>query len=208
MFVVYNEVLGLDMGRKISCSWAGALFALSVLALGCGNKEENGSLRIPRGSTISVSMDTTVSSRTNRKGDRFAASLTTPFRQGEKMFVPLNVKVDGVVDSVDKHDGREQIQVHLTRLHLPGGRTLALGTNPIVRDAKPAAGNQVQPVDVDTGLDKTIKELAGDSTLKGPGNLPQATLANVAVIPAGSPLVFTLASDLVIPPPPASGVPQ
>lgn len=196
------------MGRKISCFRTGALFVLIVSAPGCGNKEENGSLRIPRGSTISVSMDTTVSSRTHRKGDRFAASLTAPFRQGEKIFVPLNVKVDGVVDSVDKHDGREQIQVHLTRLHLPGGRTLALDTNPIVRDAKPAASKQVQPVDVDTGLDKTIKELAGDSTLKGPGNSPRATPANAAVIPAGSPLVFTLASDLVIPPPPASGVPQ
>ena len=181
----------------------GILLLLSASLLDCGGQKDDGSLTLPRGSTISFTTDVPVSTRIYHEGDSFTGTLNVPFRRERVIFVPLGSKLDAVVDKTGEGEsGRARISVRLMRLHLPNGQTLELDTKPITWEAKapPSTGASVG---ASTGLDQTIKELAGENPASAgeTGQSVEQQLGNEVSIPAGSSLVFTLASKLVVPPP-------
>ena len=140
---------------------------------------------------------TAISTGAHREGDAFATVLNAPLRRQDRIFVPMGASVDGVIEEATaKTTGDEpaRIAVRITKLQLPNGQYVDLEANSITREAKPV--RRAETVDIMAGLDTTIEELTGKSAEKAAsGEAPDQH----AVIPADSPLVFTLSSDLTIP---------
>ena len=64
--------------QKLHCSQFLFCLAICTLLINCGNKTDDNSLLVPRGSTISVRTLASISTETHRKGDVFSAILVAP----------------------------------------------------------------------------------------------------------------------------------
>jgi hypothetical protein len=174
-----------------------ALLVFPVMS-SCGKEAAEGSYTIPRGLTISVSTQEPISGSGHQAGVTFAAVLEAPLTKDSKILIPAGAKVDGVVDeiSVDEN-GLAQVTIRAIRLHLPSGQSLELDTAPITRGARAsfAAPGEIR---ADFGIEEKVRFLAEVEGADS-GDAPGSDSATV-LIPAGANLVFSLTSDLVLPP--------
>lgn len=77
------------------------------------------------GTTIAVTVDQPVSSKTSNPGDRFEASLAAPVRVGSKMVIPSGARVIGKVTdakSAGKFNGHAELTLTLVSVRVGGER--------------------------------------------------------------------------------------
>jgi len=154
---------------------------------------------VPRGATIAVRLDETLDSETTQAGDRFRASLSSPFQEGLTTYAPLESEVEGVVEEslvTQETDPRARLSLRLTSLRLPNRSDIALDTVPMVRES--GFDYQDETISVTTGLDVNLDYLLGRTSEPKPALSPDTKRV---VIPQDSPLVFTLQQDVSLPAP-------
>jgi hypothetical protein len=164
----------------------------------CGKDAVEQSYTIPRGVTISISTEEPISASEHRTDATFAAVLESPLTKGSNIFAPAGAKVDGVIDEVSQDEnGLPQVTIRAIRLHLPSGGSLELDTAPITRGARAsfAAAGEIR---ADFRIEEKVRFLA-EAEGAEPGGAPRSDSGTV-LIPAGSNLVFSLTSDLALPP--------
>ena len=100
---------------------AALLFALSSPALRAAE--------IPKGTHVLLRMVNSITSRTARAGDQVYLRTASPIASSDRIVVPVNSYVQGVVQSVERGgriSGRAELSLRLDTLTLPAGRTLRL----------------------------------------------------------------------------------
>jgi hypothetical protein len=183
--------------KKTSVCLTLALIVFAVMT-SCGKEAAEGSYTIPRGLTISVSTKEPISASGNQAEVAFTAVLESPLTKDTNIFVPAGAKVDGVVDEISQDEnGLPQVTIRAIRLHLPSGGSLKLDTAPITRGARAsfAAAGEIR---ADFRIKEKVRLLA-EAEGADSGEAPGSDSGTV-LIPAGSNLVFSLTSDLVLPP--------
>jgi hypothetical protein len=93
---------------------------------------------IPAGTSIEVTADQSVSSKTSNPGDHFDASLAAPVMVGEKQAIPSGAKVIGTVTdakSAGKFNGNAAITVTLDSVKV-NGETYPLKTSSVTEAGK------------------------------------------------------------------------
>ncbi len=91
-------------------------------ALASGNYT-NGTL-VSEGTIIQTRLDTTISTKNNRDGDRFRATVTVPVWVGNKDVIPAGSTITGTVEKLKRgghFHGNAMIQLGFDSIHLPGG---------------------------------------------------------------------------------------
>ncbi len=192
---------GKRWNREGCAAALGLAAALMIAACGGGNAVPDGGLRVPRGATLSVRISQPLSPASHSAGQTFAATLDAPLEKGAKIFVPAGARVEGVVEATPRDDaGRRGLTLRLVRLYLDEQQFLEMETDPVTRfprDQRAVTEN----VNALLGLEDKIAYLAetgGGAREPAGGAAPQA---GAPLVPMGSLMVFTLASDLVVPPP-------
>lgn len=64
-----------------------------------------GTATVAAGTSVSLTLDKELSTRTHRKGDRFTATVTRPVIEGSRVLIPEGAIVRGTVTAVQKKDG-------------------------------------------------------------------------------------------------------
>lgn len=93
-------------------------------------------IEIPEGTSISVRLLETLSSKTNRVGDQFSASVEEPIFVDGKEIVPRGAMAYGVVTSAKESGrikGRSYISLRLRSIDLKNGNRLETATNSVSR---------------------------------------------------------------------------
>jgi hypothetical protein len=101
-----------------------------------GTNAEATSVVIPEGTEIEVRLLNTLSTKSNRVGDQFSASIERPIQVDGKDIVPRDSTVLGVVTSVKESGrlkGRSYISLRLQSIELKGGKKLDVATNSVSR---------------------------------------------------------------------------
>lgn len=107
-----------------------SLFALSLLAIVASGFEAElsaqatQSFTIPDGTRIQARLETTLSSRTNRQGDRFTAKVVEPIIVAGKEVIPAGTTLEGRVAEVKnagRVKGRAEMNLSYERLIFPNG---------------------------------------------------------------------------------------
>ncbi|MGH9535508.1 MAG: hypothetical protein ACRD2E_11695 [Terriglobales bacterium] len=91
-------------------------------ALASGNYS-NGTL-VSEGTIIQTRLDTTISTKANRAGDPFRATVTVPVWVGNKSVIPAGSTITGTVEQIRRgghFSGNAEIQLRFDAMHLPGG---------------------------------------------------------------------------------------
>ncbi|MBZ5551939.1 MAG: hypothetical protein LAO21_04395 [Acidobacteriia bacterium] len=98
--------------------------------------ESASSVVIPEGTEIEVRLLNTLSTKSNRVGDQFSASIERPIQVDGKEIVPRDSTALGVVTSVKESGrvkGRSYISLRLQSIELRGGTKLEVATNSVSR---------------------------------------------------------------------------
>jgi outer membrane murein-binding lipoprotein Lpp len=89
---------------------------------------------VPKGTSISATVDQTLASNKNHAGDSFAASVSTPVKVGGKIVIPKGAHVTGRVVAAKKKDPAE-LSVALASVEIQG-KSYALKTDSIAPSGK------------------------------------------------------------------------
>src|SRR5947199_1502764 len=106
--------------RLVACLLMTGALALGGLAYGQASQ----TYTLPDGTGIQVRLETTLSSRTNRQGDRFTAKVTEPILVAGKEVIPAGTTVEGrvaEVKSAGRVKGRSEMNLSYERLIFPNG---------------------------------------------------------------------------------------
>jgi len=93
---------------------------------------------VEAGTPISVTVDQSISSKTNNEGDHFVASLAAPVRVGEKQVIPSGARARGTVTlakSAGKFKGNAELGVTLDSITV-NGETYSLQTTSVTEAGK------------------------------------------------------------------------
>ena len=91
---------------------------------------------VPKGTAISATVGQTLTSKKNKAGDTFAATLSAPVMLDGKTVLPKGAKLSGKIAAVKKHE----IKVALASVELHG-QFYALETNSVAGPAKAQVKN-------------------------------------------------------------------
>lgn len=128
-------------------------------------------VRVPEGTKIVFTLNDTLSTQSNREGDRFSGVVSRSVRVGEHIVIPEGSVVRGEVTSVKRAGrvkGRAELGLRFNEIELPDGPKLALSASL-------------------TGLDESEKEkVTEEGQVKGEGSKKRdaATLGAAAGIGA------------------------
>ncbi|MBZ5535462.1 MAG: hypothetical protein LAO31_05850 [Acidobacteriia bacterium] len=126
-------------GYLLSSKWHGDSAAASSRTAQTGLEridEEASSIVIPEGTEIEVRLLNTLSTKSNRVGDQFSASVERPIQVDGREIVPRDATVLGVVTSVKESGrlkGRSYISLRLQSIQLRSGKKLEVATNSVSR---------------------------------------------------------------------------
>ena len=146
-----------------------------------------------------------VSTKRNRTGDAFAASLTAPLIVDGVTIAERHAQVDGRIVEADpggRVEGRANIALELVRLHAADGRRIDIETEPFARQAESTVKRDAVKVGLLTGIGAAVGAVAGGG--KGAkigagagagagGGTVAATRGAPAAVPSETQLVFRLA---------------
>ena len=93
---------------------------------------------VEAGTAISVTVDQSISSKTNNEGDHFVASLAAPVRVGEKQVIPSGARARGTVTlakSAGKFKGNAELSVTLRSI-VVHGKEYEVNTNSVTKVSK------------------------------------------------------------------------
>lgn len=126
-------------GYLLSSKWHGDSAAASSRLAQAGSEradETASPIVIPEGTEIEVRLLNTLSTKSNRVGDQFSASVERPIQVDGKEIVPRDATVLGVVTSVKESGrlkGRSYISLRLQSIQLRSGKKLEVATNSVSR---------------------------------------------------------------------------
>ena len=162
------------------------------------------------GTVIQVETTSTLSTKANKTGERFAASLAEPIADGDWVIAPKGAAVAGVVVSSDpggRVKGVATLTISLKKLTLASTETVALATSTYEMDANTTKKMDAAKIAIGAGAGAVIGGIAGGKKGAGVGAaagagagtaVVLATRGDPAVIPAGSVVSFTLTQPITV----------
>ncbi|MGH9755573.1 MAG: hypothetical protein ACREA2_22560 [Blastocatellia bacterium] len=165
---------------------------------------------IRAGTSITISTANDLSTKTNKDGDRFTASLARPIVDGDWVIAKRGASVDGVIVNSDpggRVKGRASMTVKLSRLQLADGRTVDLSTSSYTKEAKGTKKKDALKIGVGAGVGAAIGAIAGGGKGAAIGagagggagtGYVLATRGDPAVIPSESQLTFRLQAPITV----------
>ena len=162
------------------------------------------------GTVIQVETTSTLSTKSNKTGEPFAASLAEPIADGDWVIAPKGAAVAGVVVSSDpggRVKGVATLTISLRKLTLASTETVALATSTYEMDANTSKKRDAAKIAVGAGAGAVIGGIAGGGKGAGVGAaagagagtaVVLATRGDPAVIPAGSVVSFTLTEPITV----------
>jgi hypothetical protein len=165
---------------------------------------------LPAGAVLEVETASTLSTKTDKTGDPFAATLVEPIADGDWIIAPKGATVSGVVVSSDaggRVKGVATLTIGLKKLTLANKETVALATSTYQMDANTTKKMDATKIAVGAGVGAVVggitggKKGAGVGAATGAGAgaaVVLATRGDPAVIPAGSIVTFKLTEPITV----------
>jgi hypothetical protein len=159
---------------------------------------------IPEGANITISTAQTLSTKLDRDGDRFTASLANPIVDGDWVIAKRGALVEGEIVNSDpggKVEGRAVLKVKLRSLQLADGRKVALSTSSYTKEAKSTKKKDAAKVGIGAGLGAAIGAIAGGgkgAAIGAGAGVVLATRGDPAEIPSESLLTFRLQEPITV----------
>ena len=170
-------------------------------------------ITVPRGTEFEATLNQELSTRINRVGDRFTATLDYPVTDGEHVLVPAGATIRGRVTAAGKsrHSGEKELRVEVTAISAYGNIYPIEATITEARSRKKkhtSVGGTALKIGIGTAAGAILgRVIGGDSkgTLIGAAAgavagtaVALGTRGSHAVIDAGALLRFRLDEPLVI----------
>ena len=162
------------------------------------------------GTVIQVETTSTLSTKANKTGEPFSASLAEPIADGDWVIAPKGAAIAGVVVSSDpggRVKGVATLTISLKKLTLASTETVALATSTYEMDANTTKKMDAAKIAIGAGAGAVIGGIAGGKKGAGVGAaagagagtaVVLATRGDPAVIPAGSVVSFTLTEPITV----------
>jgi hypothetical protein len=162
------------------------------------------------GRSISVYTTAELSTKKNKSGDGFTATLAAPIVDNDWVIAQKGATVEGVVTNSDpggRVKGVASIAVQLKRLKLADGRTIAISTSGYVKQARTTKKKDATKIGIGAGAGALIGAIAGGGKGAAIGaavgggagtGVVLATRGDPAVIPGESALKFRMTAPVVI----------
>jgi len=166
-------------------------------------------ITIPAGTRLHIVLSDTLSTRKNRAGDQFSASLAAPVVVEGEMLLPEHTKIKGRITDVAESGrvkGRASIRLVLTTI-VHGGKQVPISTKPFVAVAQSTTKRDAAIIGGGTGLGALIGGLAGGGKgaaigaavgAGGGTGTVLATKGKELQYPAETKMSFTLAKPAVL----------
>jgi len=167
-------------------------------------------VRIPAGTTLSVTLSTSLNSGKNNAGDTFTGNISEDVVVGGKTVLARGTAVEGKVVSAEgagKVKGKGQMSLTLTEAKV-NGKTVTLATKTLSAEAESTKGRDAAVIGGGAGVGAAIGAIAGGAkgaaigAAVGGGGGTAAVLATKGKeveYPAESKLEFTLDSEVTLP---------
>lgn len=165
---------------------------------------------IPSGTAISVTTSSDLTTKEDRSGQKFTASLNNSIVDGDWVIAKKGAPVEGVIVTSNpggKVKGTASISVRLERLTLADGRQIDFPTNTFSKAAKTTKKKDAMKIGIGAGIGAAIGAIAGGGKgaaigagaggAAGTGYV-LATKGDPAVIPAESQLSFRLTAPVKV----------
>jgi hypothetical protein len=162
------------------------------------------------GTVIQVETASTLSTKTDKTGDPFSATLVEPITDGDWVIAPKGAAVSGVVVSSDpggRVKGVATLTIGLKKLTLASKETVVLATSTYQMDANSSKKMDAAKIAVGAGAGAIVGGIvggkkgaaAGAGAGAGAGTaVVLATRGDPAVIPAGSVVSFKLTEPVTV----------
>ncbi|MGE0129453.1 MAG: hypothetical protein AB7U82_15355 [Blastocatellales bacterium] len=165
---------------------------------------------IAAGTPIAIYTARTLSTKTDKDGERFVASLARPIVDDDWVIAKKGAQVEGVIVNSDpggKVKGRALMTVRLSSLQLADGRTIDLSTSSYTKEAKGTKKKDAAKIGIGAGVGAAIGAIAGGGKGAAIGagvgggagtGYVLATRGAPAVIPGESQLTFKLTAPITV----------
>jgi hypothetical protein len=162
------------------------------------------------GTPIIVRTASQISTKTNRPGEIFYATLEQPLVEGDWVIAKKGAEIEGVVTECDpggRVQGVAQLAVQLRKLTLADGRTVEIQTSAIRKQARTTRKKDAQKIGIGAGIGAAVGAIAGGGKGAGIGaavgggagsGVVVATRGDPATIASESKLSFKLADPVRI----------
>jgi hypothetical protein len=162
------------------------------------------------GTPISIYTANTLSTKSNKDGERFVASLARPIVDGDWVIAKKGAPVEGVIVNSDpggRVKGRASMTVELRSLQLADGRTVDLSSSSYTKVAKGTKKKDALKIGIGAGVGAAIGAIAGGGKGAAIGagaggaggtGVVLATRGDPAVIPSESQLSFRLKEPVTV----------
>jgi len=159
---------------------------------------------------ISVFTETDLSTKNNRSGQTFTASLARPITDVDWVIAKKGAQDEDTIVSADpggRVSGVASISVRLERLTLADGSKVDLSTTSFTKQAKSSKKKDAMKIGIGAGIGAAIGAIAGGGKGAAIGagaggaggtGVVMATRGDPAVIPSESQLTFRLNSPTII----------
>jgi hypothetical protein len=159
---------------------------------------------------LSVFTESDLSTKNDKSGQRFTASLARPIVDGDWVIAKKGAPVEGTIVSADpggKVKGVASITVRLESLTLADGRKIDISTSSYTKQAKGTKKKDAAKIGIGAGIGAAIGAIAGGGKGAAIGagvgggagtGAVLATRGDPAVIPSESQLTFRLTSPVKI----------
>lgn len=172
---------------------------------------EKAPVRIPAGTVLKARLTNTVSTKQNRSGDPFTATLDTPVVVNGREVLPFGTLLKGVVVTSKRSGrikGRSALSLQLTELVLKDGRTVPLASSTTSQAGKSNKKRNLALMGGGAGVGAAIGAIAGGKKGLaigapiglGAGMATKAVVrGNEVTLPAETRLTFRLRQAVTIP---------
>ncbi|HEX2489818.1 MAG TPA: hypothetical protein VHR27_10460, partial [Blastocatellia bacterium] len=165
---------------------------------------------IRAGAPITIFTAKTLSTKTDKDGERFVASLARPIVDGDWVIAKRGALVEGVVVNSDpggRVKGRASMTVRLRSLQLADGSAVDLSSSSYTKVARGTKKKDAMKIGIGAGIGAAIGAIAGGGKGAAIGagagggagtGLVLATRGDPAVIPSESQLTFRLKGPITV----------
>jgi hypothetical protein len=162
------------------------------------------------GRTLRVWTTSTLSTKSNKTGETFSATLAEPIEHDGWVIAEKGAHVRGVIlesDPGGRVKGTASLAVTINRLTLADGRTVTLAVDAVGQEAKSTKGKDAKKIGIATGVGAAIGAIAGGGSGAAIGAgigggagaaHTMATRGAPAVIPAETELTFALSQPITV----------
>jgi hypothetical protein len=162
------------------------------------------------GRGIPIWTSSTLSTKTNKSGETFAASLAQPIVDGDWVVAKKGAPVEGVIVDSDpggRVKGVASMTIALKRLTLADGRTVELSTSSYTKQARTTRKKDAAKIGIGAGIGAAIGAIAGGGKGAAIGagvgggagtGAVLATRGDPATIPGEARLTFKLSEPIKI----------